>query len=452
MPRLQELIHALEVGSGARYLRVVALLLAVITIAIFYDLRELQNFRTEEAMDAAQVGRNIAEGRGFTTRYIRPLSMAVIRDHRPDRDPLIKGEHPDLANPPLYPLLIAGVMKIPGLFDHQIPSPKEGQFRRHQPDFLITVLNQAMLFLSIALTWFLARKLFEPKVGLLTALAMLGSEVLWQFSGSGLPTMLCLVLFMLLANILYGLSAGSRRDPIQGLGVAIVLAAIAGLLCAALCLTRYALGVMIIPVVVYLIASFPGRRAILPVVAGVVFLLAISPWLARNWQICGNPFGIAPYSLAQETSQFTDNWLTRSLDADVSKVGRDDIVRKSFLGASQVLREELPQLGGSWLTAFFLAGLLVPFVDRSRAQLRWFTVGALAALSLAQILSRTYLSTDLPRVNSENLLVLMTPMVAMFGMALVWLLVYSLDVFAEAWRSVVLGLVIAVLWFPLVVG
>ncbi len=452
MPRLQELIHALEVGSGARYLRVVALLLAVVTIAVIYDLRELQNFKTEEAMDAAQVGRNVAEGRGFTTRYIRPFSMALVRDHRADRDPLIKGEHPDLANPPLYPLVLAGLMKIPGLFEYQIPSPKEGQFRRHQPDFLITLFNQGLLFLAIALTWYLARKLFEPKVGLLTALAMLGSEVLWQFSGSGLPTMLALVLFMLLINLLYALSVGSRRDPVQALGVAVILAAACGLLCGALCLTRYALGVLIIPVVIYLISGFPGRRVVLPVVAGVLFLATISPWLVRNYQVCGNPFGLAPYSLAQETSQFTENWLVRSLDTDVSKVGRDDLVRKTFLGASQVLREELPQLGGSWLTAFFLAGLLVPFVDRSRAHLRWFTVGALAALSLAQILSRTYLSTDMQRFNSENLLVLMTPMVAMFGMALVWLLVYSLEVFAEAWRSVVLGLVITVLWIPLIVA
>src|SRR5690606_10220672 len=102
MARLQELIHALEVGAGVRYLRTAALLLGILAIAILYDFREFQTFRHPEAMDAAQVARNVAEGRGFTTRYIRPLSMALIMEHRSDRDPLLREEHPDLANAPLY--------------------------------------------------------------------------------------------------------------------------------------------------------------------------------------------------------------------------------------------------------------------------------------------------------------------------------------------------------------
>ena len=101
MPRLQELIHSLEVGAGARYLRVVALLLIVTTLAVVYNLREFQNMRGADAMDAAQLARNLAEGRGFTTRYVRPLSMGVLMRHRADRDPQIRGEHPDLVNAPL---------------------------------------------------------------------------------------------------------------------------------------------------------------------------------------------------------------------------------------------------------------------------------------------------------------------------------------------------------------
>ena len=56
-----------------------------------------------------------------------------------------------------------------------------------------------------------------------------------------------------------------------------------------------------------------------------------------------------------------------------------DIVRKFSLGASEMLRNDLTQLGGSWLTAFFLAGLLVPFVDRARTRMRWLTLDLVAA-------------------------------------------------------------------------
>ncbi len=60
-----------------------------------------------------------------------------------------------------------------------------------------------------------------------------------------------------------------------------------------------------------------------------------------------------------------------------------DIVRKVFVGAREMLSYGLPSLGGSWLTAFFAAGLLVSFVQPIRGRLRWFTVGALGALAIA---------------------------------------------------------------------
>lgn len=451
MPRLQEIIHALEVGSGVRYLRWIALVLGVATIAVFYDLNEFQNMKNEEAMDAAQVARNIAEGRGFTTRYIRPISMKLVMDRREDRDPLVKGEHPDLMHAPVYPLFLAAFMKIPGLFDHAIVSPKEGLFRRHQPDLLITLINQGLFFFAIVLTWRLARRLFDGRVAMVTALVMLGSDLLWRFSASGLSTMLAMVLLLALVNTLLALDGGWRREPPMGLVPSMLLAALVGFLCAALALTRYSLGVVMLPVIVFMVVSGSRFRALLPVVASVVFLGVMSPWLVRNWQICGNPFGIASYSLVQETSQFTGNWLSRTLDPDVSKVNRDDIVRKAFVGAGELLQEDLPQMGGSWLVAFFLVGLLVPFVDPARKRLRWFTLGTIGVLGLAQILARTHLSSDVPQINSENLLVLVTPLVFMFGAALLALLVYSLDVVVEAWRNVILGAAVVLLWLPLLV-
>jgi len=450
MPRLQELIHALEVGAGARYLRVAALFLGIVALSITYNLREFRNFNSEEAMDAAQLARNLAEGRGFTTRCVRPLTMGVLIEHREDHSPQIRGtEHPDLNNAPLYPLLLAGFMKIPGLFQFDIPSFKEITTGRYQPEFVIAFINQGLLFLSILLTWRLARRLFDPRVALLTGLALLGCDLLWQFSTSGLSTMLALFLFMALANVLHAIDAGHRREPPSGTASAILLALLAGLLCGGLLLTRYGLGVLILPTLAFLASSVPGRRVLLPTLALVVFAAVISPWLVRNWQVSGNPFGIAPYSIVQETATFTDNWLDRVLEPDVSKVSTDEILRKCFIGATLLVRDELPRLGGSWLTAFFLVGFLVPFVDPVRSRMRWFTFGSLVVVALAQILSRTHLSNDVPTVNSENLIVLIAPLAFVFGMALVALLVFSLEVTAEIWRNIAFAIVVLVSWIPL---
>ena len=91
----------------------------------------------------------------------------------------LKGMHPDIANAPVYPLVLAGLMKVLP-FDYQVdltnrfwsssPSHLTGdsdqpltqrQFRRYQPDFLIFVFNQLLLFVVATLSFFLARRLFD---------------------------------------------------------------------------------------------------------------------------------------------------------------------------------------------------------------------------------------------------------------------------------------------------
>src|SRR5207253_2894052 len=113
---------------------------------------------------------------------------------------------PDISNPPVYPYLLAGVMKaLP--FNFTIPSGatkiksfwgNASDFRRFQPEFLITIFNQALMFIMIGMTFFWARKLFDNVVAWASAVLLLGTEMLWRFSASGLPTMLLLLLFMVL--------------------------------------------------------------------------------------------------------------------------------------------------------------------------------------------------------------------------------------------------------------
>ena len=67
--RIQSVIHKLEVGTGPRVMRIIVLVLTVVALAIWYDMRQYRNLATQEAMDSAQVARNLAEGRGYTTFF-----------------------------------------------------------------------------------------------------------------------------------------------------------------------------------------------------------------------------------------------------------------------------------------------------------------------------------------------------------------------------------------------
>src|SRR4051812_44912188 len=118
---IQTTIHRLDVGTGQRYLRIVILGLVILAQAIWYDSCAYKNISTPEGMDAAQLARNLSEGKGYTTQFIRPFSLYLVQEHNQSATAVgtnapdfarIKTAHPDLANPPLYPVMLAGLMKV----------------------------------------------------------------------------------------------------------------------------------------------------------------------------------------------------------------------------------------------------------------------------------------------------------------------------------------------------
>ena len=81
MDFLQQFIHRLEVGGGMRYVRAGLSALVMLGLLVGYNWRAFRNMSTQEAMDSAQVARNISQGKGFTTLFIRPFSMYLLTRH-----------------------------------------------------------------------------------------------------------------------------------------------------------------------------------------------------------------------------------------------------------------------------------------------------------------------------------------------------------------------------------
>src|SRR6267154_5425879 len=145
--RIQWLIHKLEVGAGSRYLRYFALIVGVVALGFLYDLRAYRNLATPEAMDTAQLARNVSEGKGYTTLFLRPFSLYLVQQQAAAKNPAagtnappdparILAAHPDISNPPVYPLVLAGLMKVLP-FDYAVDLKKpfwtnNGNFWRYQ--------------------------------------------------------------------------------------------------------------------------------------------------------------------------------------------------------------------------------------------------------------------------------------------------------------------------------
>ncbi len=441
MMGIQEWVHALEVGEGRRYVKLAGSLLGLLFLLAVYDTREFRNFSTSEAMDVSQLARNISEGKGFVTDCIRPFSMFLVQRERSDRDMKLRQGHPDLMNPPIYPLLLAGWMKFMPMHYYL---QRGGGFMKYQPEVLIAFLNQTLLLGVLVMTFLLGRAMFDPMVGLISTIVVALTEVMWRFSASGLSTMLLILIFLGLVGCFLmterlAENEGTGAGRLAGLAIGI------GLLLGIGMLTRYSFGVLAVPSILYVACSFPKRRLVMALVVSCVFLMVVTPWLVRNFRLSGNLFGAAGYAFMEETQRFPDSRLQRSLNPDFSKFGPGDVLRKFMLNASEIIQNDLPKLGQNWISAFFLVGMMIPFQGAALARLRRFGLGSVAALFLAQALFRTYLTAESPIVNSENLLVLMFPLVAIFGVAMYETLLEQIPLpFPEARHLVTGGLVFIV--------
>lgn len=441
---IQEFIHKFEEGSGARIFRLVFVLVAVLATAGLYDMLCYRNLYHREAMDMAQVGKNIAEGKGYSTLFVRPFSMFLLRKHRPDQSPEVKTIHPDLANPPVYPYVLAGLFK---LLPEKFFSPRPGGFFYYKPDLAITVLNQFLLLLAGVLLFLLADKLFDSTMAWVTAITFVGTEALWRYSVSGLNTMLLIVILLAVAWCLVLLEHGVRFAWSDGAQLA--LAGAAGLLIGLGGLTRYAFAWLIVPLGVYLIVFHAAKRTQMLLAALAGFALLMAPWIGRNFSVSGTPFGTSTFAVMQGTGNFTEDRLERSLHPNIRAFTSGDLTRKLLQNSREVF-QEVPRLGGSWVSAFFLAGLLVPFRNSGTARLRWFVVLCVGMLGCVQALCRGSSPVDAPDYAADNQLVLATPLVLMFGAALFVSLLDSITLPFPAARFVMLAVFCVVGSFPLI--
>jgi hypothetical protein len=467
MPYLQDVIHKLEVGTGFRLVRHVMAGLVVLLLVLGYNWRAYKNLATQEAMDSCQVARNLAEGRGYTTFFVRPLSVSLLERHRQattngalaaasksQADDTTKPKyHPDLSNPPAYPALLAGLMKVlPFNFEVTTTKPfwsSGGRFIRHQPDMLIALFNQLLFIVTVFLVFKLAQRLFDNEVAWITAAIFIGTELMWRFTVSGLSTIWLMLLFVGL-NWCVVLIEQELREPKRGEKGVLSLALAAGALAGLGMLTRYSFGTVILPLVGFLLALGGTRRVRLALVAVLAFGVLVAPWIVRNFILSGTPFGTAGYVPLADTFMFSENRLERSLHPDLqSGVMLTAMGNKFLVNLSKILQNDLPKLSGTWVSAFFLVGLMVLFRNPATARARYFLLGCLAAFLVTQPLLQTHASEASPELNHANLLVLLSPFVIMYGVALFLMLLEQLPLPGQRYRWIPLSVFPVIACLPM---
>lgn len=462
MPVAQDLIHKLEEGAGFKYLRLALIVLVLSSLTIRYNLRCFRNFAAPEAMDAAQVARNLSEGKGFSTLFIRPVSIYLLKQHAEntgtaqtaDADVArLKGSHPDLANAPVYPVVLAGAMKIlPMRYQHDLSKPfwnSDGRFFRYEPDFIISLINQVFLAIVALATYLLARRLFDKSVAVMATVLLLGCETLWHFSVSGLSTMLLMAIFLGLVWVMIFIEE-EVRDSKRGAAFLPLMALLAGLTTGVGTLTRYSFGWLILPVVAFLAVFGGPRRVVLCVLAFGSCLLVIAPWAYRNYALCGLPFGTATYAPLEGTFRFPQFKLMRSLQPNFNAAFLPYLTHKLINNSRNILLNDLVRLGGGWAAPFFIVGLMLSFRNLAIRRLRYFIVACLGVLIVVQAVGRTQLSEETPDFNSENLIILMLPIVLIYAASLFFVLLDQINFVVPFLRHVAIWLFRLIMCLPMI--
>jgi len=371
---------------------------------------QFSGLRSRQAIDHAQVARNIARGDGFTTNFIRPLSLVFSAK--------VEG-HPDLLNAPLHPLLLSLAFRV-------LPPN----------DNTVVFLSVIFWVASIWIVFFLTRRMFGPKTGALAAAVLMVSLSPMMSSMAGTATMVSMFLMLLLFYLLIGRAYpdGEAEDARrQGLWPMAAIGAVLGLAV----LNDYYYVAAVVPVLLFVIlATAPHKnwRGAAIVAGGVVIVLL--PWMVRNLVVTGNPiFTLSQYDIASHTGIHPGQSVLQHLDPQVAKAAAlypflwenlRSVLLKVRTGIRPLL-ESVPMFGGLFIGPLFFASIFVTMQRRAVRSLRRLFYGVVLSFALFMLLGAF----------SRESLVALEPFAIIFAVGAVSRFIGAVDTdtLARGWRE-----------------
>ena len=395
---LQAFLHSFEQGRPAAWVRRIIVVALVTLLAVMWFAFKFNGFSVPEAMDQAQIGRQLASGAGFTTLYARPLAMhlGLARTGRLDL-PL-----PEISQAPLGPLLNAATFRASGM--NFTFAPGEVVYPAERA---ITVTTFLFFAGSLVLSYLLGRRLFDPRLAMLGLGLLIISDLAWRFTFSGLPQMAMLFFFSgALLALLGALEAGEAQRRVKSLLLVLLAAALLGFVT-----LGHGLGLWIFAGFWIFATVMIRPRWLTALATPVIYALPLLPWAWHNWRAVRNPFGLPFYELYRKPR--TD---PLALVADLEPLLRfntGDFLINTATQAIAQASQLFTFLGGSIVAvAFFLAVFLHVFRQWQPAQFRW----AILLMWLGAALGMSVFGVD-RAVSVNQLHILFLPVMMFYGLA-----------------------------------
>jgi len=440
---LHDVIYSVDSGTGLKILRTTIVVMLILILLSIYTATQFRGLNSAEAMDYAQLGRNISLQKGMITKSITPLDIWNMKKHNKEKAKNLH-EYPDLTHPPAYPALLGINFKLLTLAQLNIFKVNaEGNITTMPAEqWVILPLNHFFTLMTGLLLFFLAKRIFTRNIGLLGVAIFFSSNIVWQDSISG--TNLPMATFFIVASFYTMIIAMIRmRDSQQKRKM--ILPFSLSIICAVIAfLTRY-ITVATIPGLLLFSWLMGGRfrggtRFVL--IFSIAYLLLISPWIYRNIKLSGAPLGLAPKTALMDTRAYPDNTLTRELNPEFKIQKSIALLKEKWnLTFTQKHPALILGMGGGLIMALFLTTFFYSFVRPQVNYLRW---GIALSLLLTTILAGFFSETSLRFIH------VFWPFAILYSLAFFNILLDRLDFSIPAYQTVLKTLFVLIAALPLI--
>jgi hypothetical protein len=471
---IQATVHKLEHGWWRQWV-LVGVLLAAIAGNLFLWFFWQSGFiglSHPRAFEQAVIARELARGNGFSTKIIRPAEFWIFEKN--------KGAYPveripDTYHAPLWPAVVAPFVWLArgtwAMTEKEIAYPS---------DKIMAAVATAFFLLSVLVSYFTAKRIFDRRLALLAMGLLLLCDLLWQFSMTALPQMLMLFLFSCAAHCYFrAIEAHCYQHPLlarpaeEGEEEALPTAAppplpgdaavppplpvegdaplaapapgddapvspveklprwlrsplpwlgLSAVFFGLLALTHALTVWIFVGALIFTLLYFRpiGRGA--AIMLGI-FLVLFTPWMVRNHKVCGSPVGVAWYSGLYQI-RGTESSIMRSSDPPLTDVSPGLFRNKVQTQTIEQFARIYGLLGSIVVAPLFFVALLHLFKRRETAVFRW----CILVMWLAAVLGMSVFGLDEQTFRANDLHVLFIPLLTFYGLAFALVLWSRLEI------------------------
>lgn len=234
---------------------------------LFFTFRGLNK---PEAMDQAQIARQIARGEGMTTKNLAPFDVRVRSQE--SETGLDFNHYQATSYAPLHPLMLSAAIKLTGYHHFNEKRMVPDQEMVYDGDRVIASVSTIFFMLALVLSYILLRKMFDEVLAATVVLLMGFSKLLLNFAVSGLAQPMLMCLFIGLVACVY---AAIRADIYNKNRQVLIYNILAFVLAILMCYTSSICAWCMLGLIIFSGLYFrpKGMYAVIGVALGIILVL-----------------------------------------------------------------------------------------------------------------------------------------------------------------------------------